>query len=291
MSIFESVFKLSKEVLENAKDVTIDYDYINDKGKDLILATDLPITKLQIDTKEIRKLILKELTLDSINYCYWYGSCNFRFNNAGATKASELLNNSFIDYSRSDPACDDFSVCIDKFKHELLENRFPLLEERFRHLNEVEINGESFADAIFLYREEKVTFDFIVENMLQYFPGFASDLFLKRAALFFINLYRVAGLFEKNLSQLPVAADYQLPKVLEYYGFIKYSEELKNIINKEILIPKGSRFEIEIRAATVLACQKLCEVTNLNIAQIDIFFWGSRNITKTPFHLCATTDY
>jgi hypothetical protein len=291
MSIFESVFKLSKEILENHNDVTINYDYINGEGKDRILSSTKPITKLQPDAQSLRKAILKELSLDAINYCYWYGSSNFRFNDAGATKALALVDEAFIDYCKDDPACDDFTTCIDKFKQALLDNRFTMIEERFRHLDEVDVNGESMADAIFLYLEGKVTFDFLVENLLWFFPGFAGDLFLKRASLFFMNLYRETNMFEKHLIQLPIPADYQVPKVLNFFGFVKYSEGLYNTINNDILIPKGSKYEIQIRAATVLACQNICEVTGWNSSEIDTWFWTQRKDAKTPFHLTITTDY
>jgi hypothetical protein len=291
MSIFESVFKLSNEILENYNDVTVDYDYINGEGKNLILSTPKPITKFQPNEKEIHKLIIKELTLDAVNYCYWYGTHDFRFNGAGATKALTLLDEAFVDYCRDDPACDDYSTCLDKFKQLLIDNRFTMLEDRFRHLDELCIDGESFVDAIFLFLKDEVTFDFIVENMLWYFPGYAGDLFLKRASLFFMNLYREAGLFEKQQTQLPVPADYQVPKILHGFKFIKYSDELLNMIKNEVLIPKSSKYEIQIRAATVLACSKLSEVTGWAPSEIDILFWSRRKEISFPFHLCITTDY
>ena len=98
-------------------------------------------------------------------------------------------------------------------------------------------------------------------------------------------------MFEKHLIQLPIPADYQVPKVLNGIGFIKYSDGLEDIIKKEILIPKGSKYEIQIRAATVLACQNICEVTGWNSSEIDTWFWTKRNEVKFPFHLSITTDY
>ena len=291
MSVFESVFKISKEIIENSKHVTIDYDYINGEGKDLIINSTKPITKLQPDPKALRKIILKELTLDSINYCYWFGSSNYRPNGASASVAMRLADESFVDYCKDDPTCDDLSTCLDKFKLALLENRFTLLTERFLHVEEVAVEGEALADAIFLFLEKKVSFDFLVENLLWYFPGFASDLFLKRAALFFIGMYRETGFFENELKQIPVPADYQVPKKLKHFGFIKYSEELMNLINNDIIIPKGSRYEVEIRAATVLACQALVEVTGWNSSEVDMWFWSKRDLSSEPFHLTITTDY
>jgi hypothetical protein len=293
MSVFESVFKISQEILENSKHVTIDIDYINGEGKELITKSNdtTLVKKFQPDQLTLRKTILKELTLDAINYCYWFGSSNYRPNGASASVAMRLANESFTDYCRDDPACDDLSTCLDKFKMSLLENRFTLLTERFLHIEEVAVEGEAMSDAIFLFLDKKVTFDFLVENLLWYFPGFASDLFLKRASLFFMGLYRETGIFENELKQLPVPADYQVPKKLKHFGFIKYSEELMNLINNDIIIPKGSRYEVEIRAATVLACQAICEATGWNSSDVDMWFWGKRDLTTDPFHLTITTDY
>lgn len=291
MSVFESVFKISREIIENSKHVTIDYDYINGEGKELIIQSTKPITKLYTDSKSLRKTILKELTLDAINYCYWFGSSNYRPNEASASVAFKLADEAFIDYCKDTPSCDDLSTCLDKFKMSLMESRFTLLTERFAHIEEVAVEGEAMADAILLFLDKKVSFDFLVENLLWYFPGFAADLFLKRASLFFMGLYRETGLFELELKQLPIPADYQVPKILNHYNFIKYSEELINMIKNDILIPKGSRYEVEIRAATVLACQAICEVTGWNSSDVDTWFWTKRKDSDTPFHLCVTTDY
>ena len=127
--------------------------------------------------------------------------------------------------------------------------------------------------------------------MVKTFPGYASDIFLKRASLFFLQMYRQYGWFESAMHELPVPADYQVPKMLKGFNCIGYDFYLDQLIDNEVLIPKGSREECSIRAATVIACKKIQEKTGWNIADVDGWFWLRRKEIDAPFHLTVTTDY
>jgi len=128
-------------------------------------------------------------------------------------------------------------------------------------------------------------------SLVTTFPGFASDLFLKRASLFFMQMYRKLGWYEKMMSYLPVPADYQVPKMLKHFGCIKYKEPLNTIVEVGELIPKGSIMECEIRAATIIVCELLRQQTKWNMSEIDSWLWLRRKECNDPFHLTITTDY
>ena len=66
-------------------------------------------------------------------------------------------------------------------------------------------------------------------------------------------------MFEEELKNFFVPADYQIPRVLNHYGCIEYGDELQTKIFREELIPKYSTMECEIRAATILAIKQICD--------------------------------
>jgi Potential Queuosine, Q, salvage protein family len=85
--------------------------------------------------------------------------------------------------------------------------------------------------------------------------------FFKRAQILVADLH---GAFSANglgrfddLSALTAFADYKVPQVLRGLGALRYKTELAAAIDRRELIPAGSRQEIEIRAATIWACEWL----------------------------------
>ena len=164
-----------------------------------------------------------------------------------------------------------------------------LLEERIKHIDETCLNGKDFVEILMNDKKDKI--EHLMEYMICLFPGYASDMFLKRASLFFLMMNRKFGWFEQDLHNLHVPADYQVPKMLYYFGCFTYSPELYSKIHTSELIVKGSLMECEIRAATVLVAKKLCDITGWNVSDVDAWFWLRRRNCDRPFHLTVTTDY
>jgi hypothetical protein len=164
-----------------------------------------------------------------------------------------------------------------------------MLEERIKHLNELRINGERFVKTVIKYQDDNM--HHLLNSMVQIFPGYASDIFLKRAFLFFAMLNRIFGWFEKDMHSLPVPADYQVPKMLQHQNILYYEDELLIAIENEVQITKGSLPECEIRASTIIACKRICEKSGWTMPQVDGFFWLRRKEATNPFHLTVTADY
>ena len=289
MRICESVFEISKEFLK--KDSTV---FINEVGieETSTLMLNEGINKFPI--KEITKhhiyqAVIQEFVGCAINYCYWYGISNVRPNQASSGTMYSLVEKAFFDYQDGD----NFEICIDRLIQNLAINRFPLLEEREKHLKELITDGEDFcidiSNAIF-YKDKDDYYPFFLD-MIKSFPGYASDIFLKRASLFFIQMYRQYNWFESAMKELPVPADYHVPNMLQGFKCIGYAPYLISLISNQILIPKGSKEECFIRAATIIACKKLQEKTEWNVADIDGWLWLRRKEISDPFHLTITTDY
>jgi len=225
--------------------------------------------------------VLKELVASSINYCYWYGVSDIRPNNVSSTAMYECLEYAFKLSKSYDTR---FSKVIYTLIELLSVNRFPMLEERKRHLLELleDQKGENFA-------REVVNKNADIDMMCRYFQGFASDIFLKRASLFFIQIYRKFEWYKDIV--LPVPADYQVPKILRHFGCLQYSPSLEEDIYEGKLIPKNSLEEIQIRAATIRVCEKMREELGWHIGDVDTYLWTRRKLTDMPFHLTITSDY
>lgn len=284
MNLIKSVFNISEQFMEDPRWVQLDYNKIKRLSQKMTSID--RITFPLPDIKNIYKAVLLELVGSSINYCYWYAKSSIRPGNACSTLMFNLVQEAFLDYTERDER--SFNICISRLNRILSLNRFPLIEERIKHLNQLRKHGEIFACII---ANKPSHMNSYFNELIQLFPGFASDTFLKRASLFFIQLFRRFGWFEKDLHSLHVPADYQIPKMLRHFGCIEYDSNLKNMINENELIPKHSVIECEIRAATIIAMKELCTLTGWNIAEVDAWLFLQRNDAKENFHLTVTTDY
>jgi len=149
---------------------------------------------------------------------------------------------------------------------------------------------------------EKLVTDFPSFNDISEFNGHILK-FYKRAQLAVASLYgrlRKKGFNIKDIDDLTVFADYELPARLRQRGIIEYEESLENKILNYIPIEKDSRGEQEIRASTVDSCDSLVKEINkyrknkINSLSLDYKFWSERRIKKEngyPHHLTKTIAY
>ena len=231
--------------------------------------------------------IIKELVASSINYCYWYGKHDIRPNGISSSMMYDDVNSVFDDGK---------ALMLERRIQDLIEvlskHRYTLLEKRKKHLLEL-IEGrkcEQFASLVYSLRDDDD--NVLFEEMIRWFQGFASDQFLKRASLFLIQLYRKFGWFKDTyMERLFVPADYQVPKILRHFDCIRYSDKLSKKIKLGKIIRKHSLEELQIRAATIKACNSLKLLTGWNISDIDTYLWTQRKLSDNPFHLTYTTDY
>jgi hypothetical protein len=282
MNFSEDVFELSESFMNDPKYVFINESEIEYLANDMKVVGKPTFRPPEVDDEF--KGVLIELVAASVNYCYWYGKHDIRPCNSSSTTMYEDLVKSFEYYKVGNT----FEESINAFIQNLSIGRFPLLEERERHLRQLIKFGETFVKIV-CDNHERI--EPSMDILLSYFTGFASDMFLKRASLFFIQLFRRYGWFEKDLHSLHVPADYQVPKMLNHFGCIIYEDDLSYAIDTNQLIPKHSQAECEIRAATVLTIKMLCEITGWNVAEVDAFFFTRRHDAQNPFHLTITTDY
>jgi hypothetical protein len=101
-----------------------------------------------------------------------------------------------------------------------------------------------------------------------------------------------------DLDYFTAFADYKLPQILRHYRVLEYSPRLRDKIDKQILIPAGSREEVEIRAAIVWVVEYLKdELEKLGrkfyAFEIDWILWNKSREEKIdkPYHLTKTIFY
>lgn len=98
-----------------------------------------------------------------------------------------------------------------------------------------------------------------------------------------------------NIDQLTAFADYKLPQILRMFDILKYNNQLAEKIDNYILIPSGSKEEIEIRSATIWGIELIRQkLSNYTAAQIDNAIWlMSQTLSdKTkPYHRTYSIYY
>jgi len=127
--------------------------------------------------------------------------------------------------------------------------------------------------------------------------------FYKRAQLFAADLH---GAFEgkdwgafHDLEELTAFADYKLPQVLRHTGIMEYAKPLAERVDQMSLLEPGSPEEVEIRANTILAVERIREVLrgkdkDFTSPEIDWLLWNlgqEDRFREKPYHRTISIFY
>jgi len=279
-----SVFELAEKFMKDPKYVFIQNEVVEKLAEDMKTSGKIKYALHHPETS-VYKDILSEIISNSINYCFWYGCSYVRPNGSSSALLYDLVHKSLVSYPNV-----SLHNCLNTLCDELTYHRFPLLEQRIKHLKQLKRNTKA-ENLAWIIEDGKSSVNNILYELISRFPGYASDLFLKRAVLLIVQLFRRYNWFSQELRTLHIPADYQVPKILNCLYCTKYSIDLQNKIISHTLIPQGSLEECEIRSATILIAKKLCELTGWNVAEIDTWLFLKKDLIETPFHLTITTDY
>ena len=234
--------------------------------------------------------LFMDLLLASVNYCYWLGRAGYTPAGGGPSVLYAMIREEMPEVSDLTPTL--ITQAGSRVLRRVAHSGFPLAERRIAHLREV--IDQPVVTLGFIREIREGTFEptGVLELLLTLYPGFTGDPFLKRALLFVHLLHRVRGLFRpEQVAEFPIPADYQVPKYLAHAQVLLYSGPLADLIARGELIPAGSRLELEIRAGSIIACDRLAEASGLTTETVDGFLWGSRKLVNAPHHLTITTDY
>jgi hypothetical protein len=192
------------------------------------------------------------------------------------------------------------------------EQTIPLFEERLQNLREVGVvllqqyNGQC-SNVIEQASGSAVKLALLLAKD---FPSF-NDValyrhrlvrFYKRAQICVADLYgsfagKSWGAFT-DMEQLTAFADYKLPQVLRHFGVLEYQPSLAQRIDAQELLEAGSEEEVELRAATIWACELLRRALarhgcTMTAAEIDMRLWllGQNSSAMRPYHRTRTIYY
>lgn len=301
MNPIETVWSLANTFVDSAKLVTISDGEISNAAKAVMDWKESGPRVFQgyplcIKSGHPRRILLYELIANSVNYCFWYGRYDIRPDRAGSTKMYQLLDESFnkleeLKKTATFDGQDEKEIIINTFIEKLSRARFPLIDHRVRHLNEI-LNRSDLLSVIDIevQRNSYNTEDWL-DYLITSFPGYSKDLFLKRAFLFIMQMYRRCGIFEKEVSKVLVPADYHIPKMLRWLGCIEYNNSLSQHVDGGFSIPEDCNADCEIRAATIVACKRIADLADCTCEEVDTYLFGRRNWCTAPFHLTVTTNY
>jgi hypothetical protein len=200
----------------------------------------------------------------------------------------------------------------------------PLLDEKLENLQvlgehlEVDYNnefnklissadGKLFGDTGLVSRLQDMAFvfdDWVSLKKLGYSDNTYDIAYFNKRAQLVAGMLIGAGLFPDNQAdQLTVFADYNLPNELRHQRILEYKLNLAERIDKQTPIAAGSREEVEIRASTVHAADRIIKKVNelredpINALHLDAqLFFDGRNRKKKgterfPHHLTRTIAY
>jgi hypothetical protein len=189
----------------------------------------------------------------------------------------------------------------------------PLFEQRLEHVHEVgrvllERYDGQFAHAVNQAESSAVKLTLLLVQDFSSFRDVARYRgrevhFFKRAQICVADLHgafsgRRWGTFS-DLDKLTIFADYKLPQVLRHYGLLEYQHSLAERVDKQELLAAGGEAEVELRAATIWACEllrrEMSDVAGrvITAVEIDQLLWylGQNASDMRPYHRTRTIYY
>jgi Potential Queuosine, Q, salvage protein family len=260
------------------------------------------------------------LVLDALNFCFWAEKGQKRWT---IEYQGEILNGYWAEAAALKRAAEENiplwdAQFLSTISEETIAHIFrgngtiPLLEQRVANTREVgrvllaNYQGQ-FSTMIEQAQGSAVK---LVLSLVQHFPSFNDAAlyrtqtirFYKRAQICVADLHSAFstqpwGTFD-DLEQLTIFADYKLPQVLRHANILEYQTTLAERVDNRELITSGSEEEVEIRAATIWACELLRRTMlqhghTITAAEIDLRLWllGQQTADMRPYHRTRTIYY
>lgn len=170
----------------------------------------------------------------------------------------------------------DKSLDVNKFLDNIIYNF-----KSYRDKVDYVLKNEQVIEVYFYKRAQLLAHDLYL--LYKYYEKNAKELIDKFPYLRLLNF--------KNIKDLTIFADYKLPQLLEYKKIINYTDDLRNEIKQGVIISKEK--EIEIRSATIVACEKIAKKIGINEALLDNILWNIAKNTEfnLPYHRVISIYY
>ncbi|MDD5750744.1 MAG: queuosine salvage family protein [Candidatus Pacebacteria bacterium] len=259
--------------------------------------------------------------LDALNFCFWAkkGEKRWTIKDKGkeingyfalalalkkAIKKYPLLNADYLSEISHKDLADILAPCNGQ--------AIPLFEKRLAIVRQTgAVLAKKYkGQALNVIREAKQSGAKMVELVFRDLPSFRDTAvfhgkkiyLLKRAQILTADVWgalggKGLGRF-KDIERLTCFADYKIPQILHHFGVLEYSPELLRKIKSEKLIAAGSSEEIEIRANTVQAVERIRQALErqgrkIPAFQADWILWNMSQKIKMlfPYHKTRTIYY
>jgi hypothetical protein len=265
------------------------------------------------------------LVLDALNFCFWAQAGQARWQIA---YRGEVLNGYWAEAAALRRAVEEQKPLWDAGYLSNIDRQdlatifrgiatqgpaIPLLAERLRCVREVgqvllERFGGQFSHLIEQSGHSAVALTLALVEHFSSFRDVATYAgrevrFFKRAQITVADLHsafggQAWGAFN-DLDALTIFADYKLPQVLRHHQVLVYAPELAASVDGLHLLKAGCAQEVEIRAATIWACELLRQEMArqagraINAVQVDQLLWhlGQDAAEMQPYHRVRTIFY
>lgn len=253
------------------------------------------------ETQEM--LVQKYFIGNALNYSFWFERYDdkYQYNNLTGSEAMwdvvernpELLSAEFI-------------ANIDEEAFRMFFGRMPLEDWRIKSLNEAGnvLLGKFDGKAINILRKSQFNIQTMIElitSEFEFWNDYNGEIcFYKRIQAFInclLNDSHCGGLLKKNdIHQMTILADYHVPKLFRYYRVFEYVKELDDKISNGEFLKSGSKEELDIRVATIVAGRKLLDMMNkeqkkITATTLDGILWSEARKINSPYHLCKSIWY
>ncbi len=249
----------------------------------------------------LESLLRYVFVIDTLNYCFWPNP-PFEYDSLAGNLYHQLASNpKFFDM---DQLSSITSSALKEHVFKTKKEEFCLLEERARMIREVfgcivkrykgsctEFVKAAGGNAVALVRQVTDSFPCFRDQAI--FRG-CQVFFYKRAQILVSDLhlayadiknakipdaspYKILE-FGESIKELTMFADYRVPQLLRAKGVLEYSKELAEKVDHGVLLDHGSPFEVEIRAATIVAVERMKDLLEkmgspaLSV-EIDVCLW------------------
>jgi len=241
--------------------------------------------------------------IDTVNFCFWPNPGLEYDTLAGSLKAVLEVDSTALSPQRL------ASISEDEVAQQFFAGRrVDLLDERTRLLREVGTNTLSlYGDYETLIRAADHSAVKLVNLVTAAFPGFRDHTIYKGRQVFFYKRAQILvgdlwGAFEAqqlgdfpDISSLTMFPDYRVPQILRHHQVLVYSSDLAAKVDAGAELPAGGPEEVEIRAATVQACDLLRVSLGLGTAvETDWLLWQvgeEAKDTVSPHHRTLSIYY
>lgn len=321
----KKVLNSIRPVIKNLEYVRINNDaierFIESLKKDEFIQSEYEAADSELNSKDQVDHIALTIVYNTLNFCYW-GNPKWTI----IDKGKEFDGSYGMTHALIRGINEGFALLDPKYLSRLPEKDLrqifrgntdiPLFEERLKMLRSLGKTMQQKFAGNWMKIIEAGNFDAvgIVETLANSLPDIFDDkadykgntvYFYKRAQLVpaFIgnDLYKngLVNIQITNLSKLTAFADYKVPQILRKYDLISYNKELAEKIDAMVELPEGSKEEIEIRAATIEAVERITNKAKERFPQatpsiIDGIIWFRGQIkspTDKPYHRTKTIWY